>query len=174
MPRLRLRLPCTDVDSCMQTLRGEDAKSVTKEEFVDHLRATAKQVNDNWPWRERGPPIFMFDGPSFHKLTEEHITDLIKGGLIKYRWQLMTAPRYSGDFMQCVEHGHAIISQAWFKQRIIEGGPETWQEREEQLLAIALQTLTAESVAKNVARLPALLQHIKSVGTGGYPPCRLS
>lgn len=169
----RLRLPTLTSCACMQTLQGDWAKSVTKQEFTMQLRACMKHVNDNWP-PLKGCPIFMYDGPNFHKLDPDTIEDMIHGGLVRDVDQLQQPPRYSGDFMQCVEHGHAIIEDAWFKKRLVEGGPDTWQERGEQLLDIALQTLTADSIKRNVAKLHTLLVYIKGYGTGDYPPCHLS
>lgn len=164
----------------MQTLTDTVAKGVTKEEFEHSLSRIAKKVNDNWPqdlkaMGDEGLPIFMYDGPSFHNITEEHIQSMIDEGLIKYAWQLKQAPRYSGDFMQCVEHAHAIIAAEWWFARLTNGceledeTQELWQQHEEQLYGICLEKLSADSVAKNVEKVQVLLQAIVDEGTGEYP-----
>lgn len=128
-------------------------------------------------WYEIARPDFPFarmtffaDNTHVHNLLEEEIKRLLKPwpagpGLV--RAQLMRAPTYSGDIMQCIEHVHPYICDEWWR--------EMFEERchDEDMYEAALSELFYNKVEPRfvqhtVNRLRVLLKYIKDKGTGDY------
>ena len=120
-------------------------------------------------WKVR----FMFDNPSFHQLSETDITRLLLEGYLKTRKQLCSPPRYSGDFMQCIEHVHAIICRIWWIRRLEQPQRPEWSDWEKDLEEIFRETITAEGVAKNCEKVKELMAWLVENDTGGYAPLNL-
>lgn len=136
---------------------------------MKQLIQICRTVNANWNERAYGgKPIFMFDNPSFHNLSEEDIATLKHEGAITSRSQIQRPPEYSGDFMQCIEHAHAIIAEAWWHHRLMHGTTLSWRVQKEQLDHIRLTHVTADVVARNVDKVVTLVEYIAEQGTGGY------
>lgn len=115
-----------------------------------------------------GKPIFMFDNPSFHNLDDYDYHTLVNEGAIEDASQIQRPPVYSGDFMQCIEHAHAIIAAEWWQFRLTHGTSVSWKLHEEQLWDIALKKVTAQVVEKNVEQVLTLADFVAQQGTGGY------
>ena len=152
---------------CLQTKRGTKAKSVVTQEFADEPGEICRTTKANWE-TQWGTPYFMYDNPSFHQLDQDQKNDLTSTGGISILQQLQNPPPYSGDFMQLIEHAHAIVAQRWFLQRLLEGAGLDIEKNEEDLRTIAMDVLTAGAMAKNIEKLQMLLHHVVKTGTGDY------
>lgn len=117
--------------------------------------------------------IFMMDNPSIHQLDEHDYERLLLAGYLKSREQIQFAPKYSGDFMQCIEHVHGIICRKWWHLRMQHGTGEGWEDWEKELSKIFFDTITAEGVLKNCAKVLKLVKWLVSKKTGGYAPPNL-
>jgi hypothetical protein len=150
------------------------AKGMTQEEWVDELaliiRAARRAWNDDATFHK---VIFMFDNPRFHQMDEQHYVQLELAGDLVSRKQLKTAPRYSGDFMQCIEHVHAIICNKWWVKRMRDGQHGGWQVWEEELRSIFFGVIDAAGVQANCDKVHELVKDIADRGTGDYADPRL-
>ena len=116
---------------------------------------------------------FVCDNTFVHNLLEEELDDLDGPcGPLASRDQIVRAPRYSGDIMQCIEHVHAIICSAWWLHRF-EDGECVPELRESELSGVFFNLITASEQSRNVAKLRLLLKYIVAEGTGGYADPRL-
>lgn len=151
------------------------AKSVTTEEFKfllhDIIWATKKAWPADIPFEKA---IFMYDNPTFHRLSEVQKQWLLQKTPLVSAHQLKNPPCYSGDFMQCIEHVHAIICRRWWVERLGRDGEGTWEIWEAELQAIFNDTISAEGVSNNVLKLCQLLAHVSEKGTGDYAPSNLT
>ena len=115
----------------------------------------------------------MCDNTHVHNLLPEELAELCGpcGPLVSEQ-QIMRAPRYSGDIMQCIEHVHAIICSSWWQSRFDDGEclPEL---REKELSKEFFDLITARQQASNVAKLRRLLAYIVQQHTGDYADPRL-
>ena len=150
------------------------AKGETLEEFVDMLEKIIEAAWKKWDNPETFHlVIFMCDNPSIHQLGDEHYEQLLLAGRLKSRDQIQFAPRYSGDFMQCIEHVHGVICRKWWWLRMANGTSQGWEQWEAELKEIFFKTVNAEGVSKNCAKVQKLVQWVKNNGTGGYAPPNL-
>lgn len=148
---------------------------MTQQEWIGELCQVIDAAYEQCPDKSKfGEITFMYDNPSFHRLTDEEKLDIYHDTMLESVDQLQNPPRYSGDFMQCIEHVHGYICGAWSNTRLIDGDKKTWEEREAELLRIFNEMVTAENVTANVHKLLELLEWIVEDGTGGYPPSRLA
>lgn len=135
------------------------AKSVTREEVLaEIIHATHKEWPADIPFHK---DLFMLDNPSFHQLTEEQIEWLLAHTPLESKEQLVNPPCNSGDFMQCIEHVHAIICQKWWRERLGREDQGGWEMWEAELQAIFNATITAEGVSSNIEKLWKLLEHVR-------------
>lgn len=150
------------------------AKGETLEEYVDMLERIIEAA-----WHKWGDPetfhtvIFMMDNPSIHQLTDDDYARLLLAGRLVSRDQIQFAPRYSGDFMQCIEHVHGVICKKWWWLRMAHGTSEGWEQWEEELSKVFFRTINAKGVSKNCEKVQKLVQWVKKDGTGGYAPPNL-
>jgi len=161
----------------LQTKKGKTAKSTTQQEWFDVLSAIIHAAHEAWVCKFPRRPFkecpFVYDNPSFHQLSEVDKLRLLHQTPLEDLCQLQQPARYSGDMMQCIEHVHAIICQAWYKERLTQGTQTDHVERGKTLQRIFRSHITSESVTKNVVRLRKLLQHLVNTGTGEYAPLKL-
>ena len=150
----------------------KEAKGLTQEEFVDELARIIKRTWELWGDDDTFINVtFMMDNPSVHQLSKTDIKRLKLEGHLKSKKQLRYAPRYSGDFMQCIEHVHAIICQRWWMRRMRMGGCELkggWEVWEGELRAVFFEMISAKGVQANVEKLKKLLAYIAREETGDY------
>ena len=143
-----------------------------------YIRWHESPLTKDLPWREC---IFMYDNPRVHNLNAVDKSALRRSrnfpeGLVDPDYQLQSPPTYSGDFMQCIEHVHGIICDAWWKQRFrgecgdVHAG---WEQHEYDLVGVFERLISPESVGKNVDKLVELLQYVVEQGTGDFAPLRL-
>jgi hypothetical protein len=147
-----------------------DAASLTKEEFFFHVGKLKKAVEAEWDDEKfGGPPIFMWDNVHSHNLTPKQLRSL------KMTVESIETPApYSGDFMQAIEHVHALICSEFHKQRFQKQLGSYNVDQDFALLKQVFESkVTAESVTNACKRVVKLVQHIKDKGTGGYAPSRL-
>ena len=154
--------------------KGEEpklAKGMTQEEWIDMLAQIIKRAWEIWGNDETfHTVIFMFDNPRFHEIDDVAYDRLFLEGYLKSKDQLQRAPRYSGDFMQCIEHVHSIICKKWWRRRVILGvGPE-WQDSENELRSIFFDTINSKGVSENCEKVQELVRAVVAKGTGGYAP----
>jgi hypothetical protein len=187
VPGSSASLPHRAVHLALQTLKRDrqgrrmKAKSSTREEFVDQLSSIILTTQARLPPGYAADEIiYMFDGPRFHQLHPEDTDEVCAHTGVDAR-QLQSPPRYSPDMMQCVEHVHGIICDAWWTERIWNAckpdAPPPDMTREVDFAAlerIFKSKITPESVAANVAKLKRLLLAIKKRGTGGYEEKKLN
>lgn len=148
---------------------------MTQQEWIGELIDIIDTTYDLCPDKSKfGEITFMYDNPSFHRLTEDEKLDILQETMLESVDQLQNPPRYSGDFMQCIEHVHGYICGAWANERLADGHKKTWQEHEADLRRIFNEKVTAENVTANVHKLVKLLERIKKDGTGGYAPSALT
>lgn len=169
------RPPLPERAICLQTkVKKQWAKSMTQNEWYDELVNIIRATYAGWPDPKKfGHPIFMYDNPSFHKLSQRDKEALRLDTPMQSLDQLQQPPPYSGDFMQCIEHVHANICNAWYKQRLQRGAAATLQGHREELEYIFQTKVTAQSVSDNVDKLMMLLAHVAVTGTGDYAPLDL-
>lgn len=150
----------------------KEAKGLTREEFVDELARIIKRAWELWGDDSTFINVtFMMDNPSVHQLSKADIKRLKGEGYLKSKKQLQYAPKYSGDFQQCIEHVHAIICQRWWMKRMRMGGCELkggWEVWEGELRAIFFEMISAKGVQANVKKLKDLLAYIAHEKTGDY------
>lgn len=150
-----------------------DAASETKEEFADRLQRIWDKLHDpayGWDFDKWGPPILCYDNPSFHKLSPELLQACNIGTS-----SVMRPPRYSGDFMQCIEHVHGYVCQAFQRKMYVHGLREYDFEKHSELLEDTFfATVTPKAVAANCEKLQVLVKHVLDTKTGDYAPPRLT
>jgi predicted transcriptional regulator len=116
----------------------------------------------------------MYDSPNFHRLSTVSKEELLDDDLLDSLDQLAHPSVQSGDFMQAIEHVHAIICQKWCKERFREGLATDVSDREAELMKVFYETISPESVQANMRKLWELLQYVVQNGTGDYGPPHLS
>jgi hypothetical protein len=89
------------------------------------------------------------------------------------REQLQYAPRYSGDFMQCIEHVHGIICRKWWVKRMKDGQHGEWEVWEEELRSIFFGCIDAAGVQANCDKVRELVKSVVKAETGDYADPRL-
>ena len=148
---------------------------MTCEEWWFELCAIICATYDRWPDKSTFKDvIFMYDNPSFHNLTDEEKEDLVACTPLDNIGQLQHPPRYSGDFMQCIEHVHSIICNEWWSTRLKYKSAKQWEAREGELQSIFMKTVTAQTVTDNLTKLLHLCEYVAAVGTGDYAPLELT
>jgi hypothetical protein len=152
------------------------AKSLTKEEFADMLEAIINAAYAAWPadgtWKE---VVFVFDNPSFHAIDDITLDRFKLGGRLRdVKEQLQHPPRYSGDFMQCIEHVHGSLCSAWRTSRLMLGTSNDFATNDCQAQRFFRETVSRESVTKNIKRLTKLLEYLVEADTGGWAPRSIS
>lgn len=171
---IRRRPSFSDCAASLQTKRKKLANGVTCEEWLAHLTEITTIARKRWtevhPSRPFSECKFIYDNPNMHNISAEDLDWLQVAGYLDDIDQLISPPVYSGDFMQCIEHVHAIICQAWFKERFRKGTPETVEMREEELSQIFFKSVTASGVTKNVDQLWQLVNYVHVQDTGDYAP----
>lgn len=172
--RVRLAPSFPDCAACLQTKKGKSASGVTCVEWLKHLGAITTAARKRWqevhPDRPFSECKFIYDNPNFHNITAEDRDWLQQSGYLDDIDQLISPPVYSGDFMQCIEHVHAIICEAWFKERFRKGTPAGVEERAKELEEIFYTTISAAGVTANVDKLWKLVNFVYDQGTGDYAP----
>ena len=150
------------------------AKGMTQEEWTDELALIirrARELRDDDKTFHK--VIFMSDNPRFHQLEEVHFQQLLLAGDLVSRDQIQYAPRYSGDFMQCIEHVHAIICRKWWIKRMKDGMQGEWEVWESELRSIFFGVIDAAGVQANCAQVRELAEHVFKANTGDYADPRL-
>jgi hypothetical protein len=170
----------TEVLCALQTLRGKEAHKETAEEFEHHMCNIMQSTDALWVIAkankvipEGATPIYAFDNPPFHSLSKEALTRLgLKHG---EGGNLLEVPRYSGDFMQCVEHAHAYVCKAYQKKRFRRGLPAFDCDVECRELCSAFKDIvTPSGIATDCQNVQKLVAHIVEMGDGGYADLRLT
>lgn len=140
------------------------------DELANIIRAARKAWNNDETF---GKVIFMFDNPRFHRFEEVHYKQLELAGDLVDRGQLQYAPRYSGDFMQCIEHVHGIICRKWWVKRMKDGQHGEWEVWEEELRSIFFGCIDAAGVQANCDKVRELVKSVVKAETGDYADPRL-
>lgn len=157
--------------------KGEEpklAKGMTQEEWIDTLAQIIKRSWEIWGDDDTfHTVIFMFDNPRFHQMDPADLDRLLLEGYLKSADQLQHAPRYSGDYMQCIEHVHSIICKKWWRKRVVMGCGPDWQAWEQELRSIFFATINAKGVWDNCEKVQELMKYVIKKGTGGYAPANL-
>jgi hypothetical protein len=109
---------------CKKRVRGQlvPARAMSIAETTKHLGAIVNLTETLWDW-EQFPdgPIFVLDNPGFHNVPKKDLEKMgTKGGLVEGQ-NLLRPPKYSGDFMQAIEHVHGTICSAYRKKRFQAG-----------------------------------------------------
>lgn len=158
----------------LQTKKGRSAEGVTCSEWLRHLCAIATKARKCWERVHLNRPFseckFIYDNPRVHNIEPDDLDWLQTAGYLDDIDQLIRPPVYSGDFMQCIEHIHAIICDAWFKERFRNGTPAGVEMRHEQLSRIFYKVVSAAGVTRNVDKVWKLVNHVCDRGTGDYAP----
>lgn len=161
----------------MQRRDGTQGVGFNAADFAEVLNEVAWAAR---AWYNQEPRDFPFsrikimcDNTHVHNLLPEELEALCGPcGPLESEQQIVRAPRYSGDIMQCIEHVHAIICSAWWQDRFDDGEclPEL---REQELSAVFYDLITPKQQARNVAKLRLLLKYIVEKNTGDYADPRL-
>jgi hypothetical protein len=154
------------------------AKSMTQEEWNDKLSEIIKLAHEAWIKSGHAASTFhkvrfMFDNPGFHGVDDTDVKRLLLKGYLQSEKQLCQPPRYSGDFMQCIEHVHAIICRIWWRKRLEMEDRGEWEQWERDLREIFMETITAEGVTNNCKKVIQLMEWLVENDTGGYAPLNL-
>lgn len=140
------------------------------------LEAIINAAYAAWPadgtWKE---VVFVFDNPSFHAIDDITLDRFKLGGRLRdVKEQLQHPPRYSGDFMQCIEHVHGSLCSAWRTSRLMLGTSNDFATNDCQAQRFFRETVSRESVTKNIKRLTKLLEYLVEADTGGWAPRSIS
>jgi hypothetical protein len=159
---------CMQVKKRLKGLKGThivDAASWTKEEFHSHMLKITEIAQAKLQHHSEGP-IFIYDNPHNHNMTSEQLfaCHLGKGTVIR-------PPRYSGDFMQCIEHVHGYVCAAYLKD-YYRAGVKGYNVDVEQdrLRKVFFEKVTADGIALNCIKLMKLVKRVRDDGNGGYAP----
>lgn len=162
-----------NVSGCLQVKQQsmgappKAAKGMTTEEFAFHLQKMAEIVHARWDYSLCAyRPTWAFDNPNFHKLSRAQLTMCNIG-----RNNVQRPPRYSGDFMQCIEHVHGFVCMA-FKKENFQTGREAYnmEVHGAKLRALFLRMVTPNGVLRDCRNVMALVKHISDANDGGYAP----
>jgi hypothetical protein len=120
------------------------------------------------PHQQLEKPLYTFENPRFHGLDN---VALAKVGIdVGPNGNRLTAPRYSGDFMQCIEHAHGYVCAAYQKARLRRRLPAFVRDDETAALEQEFRRLVSADViardCQNVMRLVAQID--KDDHDGGY------
>lgn len=92
------------------------AANLTKDEFAVALGEISKIMHTEYNMKFNRTGKVAFDNPRNHDLSKLQYTGCNLG-----RSNVIRPPRYSGDFMQCIEHVHAIVCAEFQRQRFRQG-----------------------------------------------------
>lgn len=167
--------------ACLQTLTGRQAKAITKDEFLHLLFEVIVAAASRWPqdgsWSNA---MFVFDNLHAHNLDENQMDRLdyalreIARVQFDSRRQLVRPPRYSPDFMQCIEHVHSTISKAWWEERVLHPCEYDVLDAYHWLKYIFETRVTRDSVEKNVDQLMCHLRDVIGKSHGSYVAQKVS
>ncbi len=146
------------------------AANITKEEFARALSEIAAIMHTRYNSVYGRTGKVAFDNPSFHALSALQFTgcNLGKNNIIR-------PPRYSGDFMQCIEHVHATVCSEFQKQRFREGRmPFDLEKDGAHLKKVFFDMVCGEGVRNNCAKVMRLVSHVAEQGHGGYAISKLT
>lgn len=147
------------------------AKSMTAEEFGDHLQKIALIVHARWDY-EKCPhrPTFVYDNPNFHNLSAKQLTACNIG-----KANVQRPPRYSGDFMQCIEHVHGYVCAAFIKKHFQTGREAFDTEKHGNMLRqLFLRMVKPSGVLADCCNVMELVKHVRDVSFGRYAPPNMS
>ena len=101
---------------------------------------------------------FAFDNVHSHNL-EGIAWPLLAHNCGKDR--LLVPPRYSGDFMQVIEHCHSITTREYYK-RYMQNGGSTWNDAEqwEHMRTAFFKVITKEMLCEAIKRVPVLAREV--------------
>lgn len=167
--------PAFEECAALQKKTGEVARGMTCSEWCLTLSEIIQNARKLWqqanPDRPFGECIFMYDNPSFHNISEEDKQWLLETpGLLERIDQLQRPPPYSGDFMQCIEHVHAVICDRWWYHRFRNGTPSSVAEQENQLYQIFWDVINPKGVTANCDKVWDLINYVVEQDTGDYAP----
>jgi hypothetical protein len=146
------------------------AANWTKAEFLSHLTKITNIMHASSIVAKKGTPVAVFDNPHNHDLSK---LELLEANLGKAN--VVRPPRYSGDFMQCIEHTHGSVCEAYHKQRFAAGLlPYNFDVESDRLRNIFVTTVHAESVMNDCIRVMQLVRTIRDTGHGDYAPLSMT
>jgi hypothetical protein len=147
------------------------ALNMSKKEFYVHMEQITTTVHAWWSSRDiEGAPIMMYDCPHFHDLKDYQLQALHLGVS-----NVQRPPRYSGDFMQCIEHVHAYVCAAFDKDLLEAGNPAYDVDAHFARMQACFETkVTPEGVTKNCRKVMRLVRYIVKQGHGGYAPASMT
>jgi hypothetical protein len=158
-----------------KTVKGKAGKqtvkaaNLTKDEFYSHLEKICRIVHAIWNTCKYGPAVFAYDNPHNHDLSKAQLVGCNLGTK-----NVLRPPRYSGDFMQCIEHVHSHVCAEFHKQRFRAGRPDFDVQREgDRLHEIFEDKVTADRVLNDCMRVIQLVEHVRHTD-GGYAPTRMT
>lgn len=146
------------------------AANMTKEEFACALGEIAEIMHVKYNQKYDRAGKLAFDNPRCHALSDLQYTGCNLGVN-----SVIRPPRYSGDFMQCIEHVHAFVCSEYQKQRFRDGnGPFDVAKDGVHLERVFFETVNAQGVRKNCEKVRLLVAHVAEQGHGGYATCKLT
>lgn len=146
------------------------AANLTKEEFAVALRDITQIVHTDYNVKTNRAGKVAFDHPRNHALSELQYTSCNLG-----RSNVVRPPRYSGDFMQCIEHVHAIVCTEYQKQRFRQGRvPFDVAADGAHLKEVFFSKVSAAGVLANCSKVMRLVSHVAEQGHGGYATSKLT
>lgn len=121
------------------------------EMLEDDLRATGEEGKDVKLY-------FAFDNCHSHNLAGIAFPLLAHNCGIEH---FLVPPRYSGDFMQVIEHCHAITTREYYKRYMQRGG-SGWNAAEQwrNMRAAFFKVIKADFLRKAVLRVPVLAREV--------------
>ena len=150
------------------------AKGLTTEEFTDMLLDIIKLAHASWCKFQKAADwhkvIFMYDNDGRHNVDKEYI---VEHSELVHTKQLQRAPRYSGDFMQCIEHVHGIICRKWWHERVVQKERGEWLDWELALMDIFWDVVDCEGIKENCHKVMDLVAYLVEHNTGDYAPPQL-
>ena len=165
--------PQGNISRCLQVKKRsrdapqQKAKGMTVEEFAFHLQKMAQIVHARWDYNRCAyRPTWAYDNPNFHNLSRAQLTMCNIG-----THNVIRPPRYSGDFMQCIEHVHGFVCDA-FKKENFQTGREAYsmEVHGAKLSALFFRMVTPNGVLRDCRNVMALVKHISDANDGGYAP----
>jgi hypothetical protein len=147
------------------------AANMSKQEFYAHMQQITAIVHAWWIRHGiEGTPIMMYDCPYFHDLKSWQLQALHLG-----KGNVERPPRYSGDFMQCIEHVHAYVCAAFDRDSFEAGNPVFDMEADFARMKACFEAkVTPEGVTRNCRKVMRLVRYIVQQGTGGYAPAKMT
>jgi hypothetical protein len=146
------------------------AGNLTKDEFAVALSEITEIMHAKYNMVTGRSGKVAFDCPRNHALSKLQYTSCNLGVN-----DVVRPPRYSGDFMQCIEHVHAIVCAEFQRQRFRQGrAPFDVDADGAHLKEVFFSKVTAAGVRANCEKVMRLVSHVAEQGHGGYAISKLT